>query len=67
MEYKDVAASLSWRTSSFCNNGTCVEVALESDFVAVRDSKEKGKTPFFYSTEEWRQFVAGVKNGEFDL
>jgi hypothetical protein len=63
----ETSADLRYRTSSFCSNGGCVEVALAGDFVAVRDSKDTTKPALRYSAEEWQQFVAGVKNGEFDL
>jgi len=57
-----------FRVSSFCTSTSCVEVALLSDGrVAVRDSKDKSKPAQIYSAGEWRDFVAGVKGGEFDF
>jgi Domain of unknown function (DUF397) len=57
-----------FRTSSFCSSGGCVEVApLPTGEVAVRDSKNTGLPVQVYSPTEWRDFVAGVKNGEFDF
>jgi hypothetical protein len=45
-----------------------VEVAhLAGGGVAVRDSKEVGKPAHVFDREEWASFIAGVKNGEFDL
>ena len=56
-----------FRTSSFCSSGGCVEVAsLPTGGVAIRDSKDAGLPVQIYSLAEWRDFVAGVKNGEFD-
>jgi Domain of unknown function (DUF397) len=56
-----------FRTSSFCSGGGCVEVALlPTGEVAVRDGKDSNPSVQFYSTAEWRDFVDGVKNGEFD-
>lgn len=56
-----------FRTSSFCSGGGCVEVALlPTGEVAVRDSKDPNPSVQLYSTTEWQDFVAGVKNGEFD-
>ncbi|WP_203824522.1 DUF397 domain-containing protein [Actinoplanes palleronii] len=63
----DLHADLPWRTSSFCNNTSCVEVAVTPDFVAVRDSKNLQLQALTYTTEEWRQFIAGAKSGEFDV
>jgi len=56
-----------FRTSSFCSSGGCVEVALlPTGEVAVRDSKDPKLPVQLYSATEWRDFVAGAKNGEFD-
>ncbi len=35
--------------------------------VAVRDSKDRGKTPHVFNRHEWECFLIGAKNGEFDL
>jgi hypothetical protein len=58
---------LSFRTSSFCNNGACVEIAFTDDSVVVRDSKNPQAQTLSYTASEWRDFVAGVKSGEFDV
>ncbi len=57
-----------FRISSFCTGGGCVEVGqLPGGSVAVRDSKDpERRASLVFSGEEWRSFVAGVKNGEFD-
>jgi len=45
-----------------------VEVAhLSGGMVALRDSKDTGKTAHVFDREEWAAFIAGAKNGEFDL
>ncbi len=60
---------IEYRISSFCSLGECVEVGQSPDgSVVVRDSKDPHRaTSLVYSTAEWTAFVAGVKNGEFDL
>jgi Domain of unknown function (DUF397) len=59
--------NLHWFKSSFSASGSCVEVAhLPGGGVAVRDSKDRGKTPHVYTRREWQAFLAGAKNGEFD-
>ena len=59
---------LHWFKSSFSAAGNCVEVAhLSGGGVAVRDSKDRGKAPHVYTRAEWEAFLAGAKNGEFDL
>lgn len=59
---------IDWRTSSYSNNGTCVEVAdLPDDSRLVRDTKHGGRGPVLrYTAAEWQAFIAGVKAGEFD-
>lgn len=63
----DLAAP--FRKSSYSNGGdNCVEVALTRDgHVAVRHSKHPELAPHVYSPEEWSAFLAGAKDGEFDL
>jgi hypothetical protein len=59
---------LHWFKSSFSAAGNCVEVAhLPGGGVAVRDTKDRAKTPHVYTRPEWAAFLAGAKNGEFDL
>lgn len=57
-----------WRTSSASGGaGNCVEVAFtNSDEVWVRDSKDPDGAMLRFTRQEWRAFVAGVRQGEFD-
>ena len=56
-----------FRTSSACSDGTCVGVARDGDDVLVADTKPGPSAPLRFTRAEWAAFVAGVKNGEFDL
>ena len=59
---------LRWFKSSASAAGNCVEVAhLPSGGVAVRDTKDRAKSPHVYTRPEWEAFLIGAKNGEFDL
>jgi hypothetical protein len=58
---------LGWRRASRCGNSSCVEVAMRGDEIALRDSKLPDSPVLTYTRDEWRAFVAGVKDGEFDL
>jgi len=63
-----LVALTEFRISSFCSWGDCVEVGLQSDgTVAVRDTKDPERVTLSFTAEEWSAFVAGVKNGEFDV
>jgi hypothetical protein len=58
-----------WRKSSFSNmNGSCVEISrLLPNRIGVRDTKDNGTGPVLIFTEaEWRAFMAGAKEGQFD-
>jgi hypothetical protein len=46
---------------------TCVQIARKPRGVAIRDSKDATKTTLFFSNAEWKAFLAGAKDGEFDL
>ena len=57
-----------WRKSSYCGTSSCVEIAnLASDDVLVRDSKNLEGSWLSFGLDGWGAFIAGVKDGEFDL
>jgi hypothetical protein len=48
-------------------NGDCVEVAaLPDGRVGVRDSKDAQGPVLRFTPAEWKAFIGGVQNGEFD-
>lgn len=58
-----------WRksTRSGPNCDNCVEVAFVGDAIAVRDSKDPTGPVLTFTPAEWDAFVAGAKDGEFDI
>lgn len=57
-----------YRTSSFCGDASCVEVApLANGDIYIRDSKDRTARPHRFTAQEWSDFVLGVKAGEFDF
>ncbi|MBX6751786.1 MAG: DUF397 domain-containing protein [Micromonosporaceae bacterium] len=64
----DLAAAV-WRKSSRSGPLTdnCVEVAFVEGHAAVRDSKDPHGPVLLFDRAEWRAFIAGAKDGEFDL
>ena len=56
-----------WRKSIISDTGGCVEVAFAEGAVGVRDTKDQGAGPILeFNEREWRAFIAGAQNGEFD-
>jgi hypothetical protein len=52
--------------SSHCDTSACVEVAVAGE-VLVRDSKDPTGPVLSFASAAWREFLAGVSAGEFDL
>jgi hypothetical protein len=59
-------ATATWTKSSHSHNNGCVEVAQGDDEIAVRDSKDPTGPILLFTPKEWRAFLAGVRDGEFD-
>lgn len=58
---------LSWRKSARSGVNGCVEVALDSGRVAVRDSKDRQGPVLMFTAHEWEAFLGGARDGEFEL
>jgi len=60
--------SSGWTKSSFSfSNGNCVEVArLPGGGIGVRDSKDPQGPVLHFTSDEWKAFIGGARNGEFD-
>jgi hypothetical protein len=58
-----------WRKSNRSGpySDNCVEVAFVDGGVAVRDSRNPDEAILLFTDAEWDAFVAGAKDGEFDL
>ncbi|SCL39751.1 protein of unknown function [Micromonospora rhizosphaerae] len=63
-------ADAPWRTSTRSQTSNCVEVAplgTGPAAVALRDSKDRGGPVLLFDRAGWLRFIAGAKNGQFDL
>jgi hypothetical protein len=56
-----------WHRSSRCSSDACVEIRVTPADVQVRGSQRPDAGALSFDHEEWRAFVAGVRNGEFDV
>jgi len=64
----DLTRAAWFKSTRSSGNGNCVEVAILDDRgVAVRDTKDRSGPVLLFTPAEWESFVAGAKNGVFDL
>jgi hypothetical protein len=56
-----------WRKSTASSPGECAEVAFVAGSVLMRHSQSPTGAVLTFSPAEWTAFLAGVRNGEFDL
>jgi len=61
-------ANAKWRKSSYSggNGGSCVEVAVLDDGIAVRNSNRPDAGTIIFTPAEIDAFLKGVKAGEFN-
>lgn len=51
-----------WRKSSHSSDtNTCVEVAVASDVVGVRDTKDRDGALLAFSSDRWADFVRALR------
>jgi len=62
------SAPIAWHKSNASGpNGDCVEVAFVAEGVLVRHSRNPSGLVLLFAPSEWRAFLIGTRNGEFDL
>lgn len=44
-----------------------IEIAFVDDLIGMRDSRDPDGPVLVFTEDEWEAFVAGAKDGEFDL
>lgn len=57
---------LKWHVSRTCDGGACVMVARYGDSVVFGDPSQPGGPVFSYTVADWKDFLTGVKLGDFD-
>ena len=61
-------SSSKYTKSSYSGMVSCVEARLLPDgTIGIRSSNDFAKEPLVFTQPEWRAFLAGVRDGEFDL
>lgn len=56
-----------WRKSSYSGANGCVEVQELDDRVTIRNSRDRNGPVLEFTSQEWRAFVKGVRDGEFGI
>ena len=64
--YESARGELDWRVSRTCESGACVAVARSGESILISNSSQPSAPVNVFTTDEWRQFIAGVKLGHFD-
>lgn len=59
------AGDLRWHRGRPCDTGACLEVAVAAEEVLLRSTISPGAL-LTLSRSEWREFLAGAKEGLFD-
>ena len=55
-----------WHMARCCDSGACVQIGTMGNSVLIRSSADPDSPHVTLSRDEWRVFVAGVKDGDFD-
>jgi hypothetical protein len=55
---------VTWRKSSYSQNGDCIELAPSEIGVFVRDSKDTFGHTLHYRRTDWAVFIARIKSAE---
>lgn len=65
-KYTSDPGDLEWHISRTCESGACIMIARQGDSVLFGNSSQPYGPTYAYTTTEWKEFLAGVKLGDFD-
>jgi predicted secreted Zn-dependent protease len=57
---------IEWLVSRTCEGGACVGVARRGEYVLIGNTSNHEGPVGEFTIDEWQQFLAGVKLGDFD-
>jgi hypothetical protein len=55
-----------WYKAGRSGSDNCVEVAAIDGMIVIRNSREPDGPTLEYTRDEWRAFVDGARDGDFD-
>lgn len=55
------------KSSRSSSNDGCVEFGQDGGTILIRDSKDPQGPVLTFTPHEWKMFLLGVKDGEFDI
>ena len=64
--YQAAPAGVAWRVSRACESGGCVGVARQGDSVVIGNTNHPERPVSSFTLQEWRDFIIGIKLGDFD-
>jgi hypothetical protein len=64
--YPSAEGDVGWRVSRTCDGGACVTVMRRGDSVIFGNTSKPDGLTYAYTRAEWKEFIAGVKLGDFD-
>lgn len=62
----NLASNPVWRKASYSASGNCVEVASFAGRILLRNSRARHGPALVFTLAEWKAFLAGAVDGEFD-
>ena len=64
--YPSAPGDVDWRVSRTCDGGACVMVARHGNSVVFGNTSQPDGPVYAYTTAEWKEFLVGMKLGDFD-
>jgi hypothetical protein len=55
-----------WLVSHACESGACVKVARQGNLILIGNTNDPCGLVNAFTVDEWLQFLAGAKQGDFD-
>lgn len=60
------SGEIAWLISRTCDSGACVGVARRGEYILIGSTNDPDAPINNFTIDEWRQFLAGAKLGDFD-